>query len=128
MTDAADIRAALARAVDGPLTVDITTTGRASGETRRIEIWVVGVDDDIVIGGTPGPRDWFANLRVNPNLVVHLKDDVVADVAATAHDVIDPEHRRRIWTAPSTRWYRQRTPVDDLVADAPTVIVAPRDH
>ncbi|MFK8025332.1 MAG: nitroreductase family deazaflavin-dependent oxidoreductase [Ilumatobacter sp.] len=113
--------AELERAVDGPLTVDITTTGRRSGEPRRIEIWIVKVGERLVIGGTPGRRDWWANLQADPRLVVHLKDDVVADLPATATPVTDAAIRAEIWNHLSTDWYRGQTPVEELIASAPTV-------
>lgn len=79
------------------------------------------VGDRVIIGGTPGRRDWFANVQADPNLVVHLKGDVVADVSATAIPVTDPAVRAEIWQHPSTAWYRHQTPVDELIASAPTV-------
>ena len=54
-------------------TIDITTTGRRSGHARRIEIWMLDVDGRFFITGTPGRRDWLANLVEQPSLVVHLK-------------------------------------------------------
>ena len=54
-------------------TVDITTIGRRPGEPRRIEIWMLDVDGRFFITGTPGRRDWLANLGADPALVVHLK-------------------------------------------------------
>jgi deazaflavin-dependent oxidoreductase (nitroreductase family) len=54
-------------------TIDITTTGRRSAEPRRVEIWMLDIDGRFFITGTPGPRDWLANLRANPSLTVHLK-------------------------------------------------------
>ena len=125
MTMDPTVRADLERAVDGPLTVDITTTGRTSGEPQRIEIWMLSVDGRLVIGGTPGPRDWLANVRANPHLVVHLKDDVHADVAATAVEVTDPDERAAIWNAPATEWYRGQAPVAELIATSPTIVVTP---
>lgn len=116
-----EVVAQLSRAADGPITVDITTTGRNSGEPRRIEIWIVKVGDRVVIGGTPGRRDWFANLTADPRLTVHLKDDLVVDVDAIAAVVEDPSVRAEIWRHASTEWYRSRTPVERLIADAPTV-------
>ena len=52
-------------------TIDITTIGRASGEPRRIEIWFHNIDGHIYITGTPGRRDWYANLRADPNFTFH---------------------------------------------------------
>jgi hypothetical protein len=42
------------------------------------------------ITGTPGDRDWVANLRADPHLVVHLKRRAGLDVDARAVPVTDP--------------------------------------
>lgn len=49
-------------------TFELTTTGRRSGRTRTVEIWFVRVDGGVHVVRTPGPRDWLANLRVNPQV------------------------------------------------------------
>ena len=88
----ASIRAAIQRG----LTCDITTFGRKSGQPRRIEIWYFVLDDDVYISGTPGPRDWLANLRANPQLSFHVKEGAYADLPAQASIITDPDERRRI--------------------------------
>ncbi len=119
------IRAAISQAGDQPITVDITTTGRTSRAPRRIEIWIVNIDGRVVIGGTPGPRDWLANLRADPAMTLHLKGDpmtgLTVDVAATAVEVTDPALRTTIWNHPATSWYRDQTTVTELIEHAPTV-------
>lgn len=100
-------------------TVDITTTGRRSGQPRRIEIWMYEVDDRFVITGTPGPRDWYANLIADPSLTIHLPNGT--DVPATALPVADPEVRKTVFTADKTWWYRSQATVADLVANSPMV-------
>jgi deazaflavin-dependent oxidoreductase (nitroreductase family) len=102
-------------------TVDITTTGRRSGLPRRIEIWMLEVDSRFFITGTPGPRDWLANLLADPSLVVHLKRLARADVPATAVLVSDDPTRRRVLEHLTASWYRTQTPIDELVAEAPMV-------
>jgi hypothetical protein len=49
-------------------TIDITTTGRHSGEPRRIEIAFYRFEDAIYLSGIPAPRnrDWLANLSADP--------------------------------------------------------------
>jgi deazaflavin-dependent oxidoreductase (nitroreductase family) len=79
-------------------TIDITTTGRESGKTRRIEIWFHNLDGAIYITGTPGKRDWYANLVAHPDFTFHLKEGVVADLAARATPITDPAERRAIFT------------------------------
>ena len=79
--------------------IDITTTGRRTGQPRRIEIWFHNIDGRIITTGQPGPRDWLANLIANPEFTLHLKGDVKADLPATARVITDPEERRAIMAA-----------------------------
>ena len=101
-------------------TIDITTVGRRSGRPARIEIWWFHVDDRFVITGTPGGRDWMANLRSDPRMTVHAGG---LDVAATAHPIVDPGLRRRVFTHPDTSWYTTQADLDVLVAEAPMIEV-----
>jgi deazaflavin-dependent oxidoreductase (nitroreductase family) len=102
-------------------TVDITTTGRRSGLPRRLEIWMLDVDGRFFITGTPGRRDWLANLTADPNLVVHLKRHAHVDLAARAAPVGDSATRRAVLDHLSATWYREQEPLDVLVGTAPMV-------
>jgi len=102
-------------------TIDITTTGARSGEQRRIEIWMLDVGGRYFITGTPGRRDWLANLRADPTLVVHLKRHALVDLPAVARIVDDTPTRREVLEHLSAHWYRGQTSIDDLVDDAPMV-------
>jgi deazaflavin-dependent oxidoreductase (nitroreductase family) len=104
-------------------TIDITTIGRRSGLARRIEIWMLDVDGRLFITGTPGRRDWLANLLADPRLVVHLKRRAGLDLDATATPVTDPATRRTVLEHLSATWYRSQTPIDELVETAPMVEV-----
>ncbi len=76
---------------------DITTIGRKSGLPRRIEIYFHHFDGEFFLAGRPGrKRDWLANLKANPDFTLHLKREVVADLAARATPITDPEERGRI--------------------------------
>lgn len=112
---------AIAEALATDLTIDITTIGRTSGRPRRIEIWYLRVDGQYYITGTPRPRDWLANLMVNPRFTFHLKESVVADLDAEASIVTDPDERRRVLTSMAAEWYRGQVDVDRLLAEAPMV-------
>ena len=113
-----EVQAALAT----DMTIDITTIGRRSGESRRIEIWFLNVDGVIYITGTPGPRDWFANLAAHSSLIFHLKESVVADLPATATIVDQRDERASVFHAPSAAWYlNQGDSFDSLLAHAPMV-------
>jgi deazaflavin-dependent oxidoreductase (nitroreductase family) len=111
-------------ALDANPTIDITTTGRRSGLPRRIEIWMFRIDDRYVITGTPGRRDWVANLGADPRLTVHIPNcGVTLDVGGAAVPITDTAFRRRVFEAPHISWYVSQAELDDLVADAPMVEV-----
>jgi deazaflavin-dependent oxidoreductase (nitroreductase family) len=114
------IRAALARGG----TIDITTTGRHSGEPRRIEIVFHRIDGRMWISGMPSPRrrSWIANLEADPRLTVHLKGPLaVADLPAVARIVTDEAERRTILDRVARAW--RRTDVDRMVAQSPLIEV-----
>lgn len=99
-------------------TVDITTFGRKSGRPHRIEIWWFHVDGRFVITGTPGRRDWLANVLHDPRVIVHAGDD---EIEALVEEIRDPVFRRRVFTHGDTGWYTTQSELDHLVAAAPMV-------
>lgn len=115
-----DVREALAK----DMTIDLTTIGRTSGQPRKIEIWMIKVGDRIVITGTPGPRDWYANLLADPTCTIHLKERIRADLPATATPITDPAVRTEVFEHVEATWYRrQGEDLETLVAEAPMVQV-----
>jgi deazaflavin-dependent oxidoreductase (nitroreductase family) len=96
-------------------TVDITTTGAKSGQPRRIEIWTWSADGAVYLTGTPGRRDWYANLKAHPELVVHVKRGQQIDVPARARLIEDPAERRAVFS----RLLSSRHDLEAWVADAP---------
>lgn len=112
------------RALGTDTTIDITTIGRKSGRRRRIEIWFHQVNGRIYITGTPGTRDWYANLLHNPHFTFHLKESIHADLSARARLITDTDERRQILSAPEMNWYRQQvSSMEALVAGSPLVEV-----
>jgi hypothetical protein len=93
-------------------TIDITTTGRHSGEPRRIEICFYRFENQIYISGIPAPtpRNWERNLAATPAFTFHLKHQVVADLPASATVISDPGERRRIFTAFVEAFNQRQTP------------------
>ena len=78
--------------------IDITTTGRNTGLPRRIEIAFQNLDGRLFIsGGTPGHRDWQANMKANPDFIFHLKETVQADLPARARVIEDEAERHEIF-------------------------------
>ena len=111
-------------ALDRGGVIDITTTGRRSGEPRRIEIVVHNVDGRIVISGMPRrdrTRAWIRNLEADPRLTVHLKQGLSADLPATARIVTDEEERRALLVHVARNW--NRTDVEEMVAWSPLIEV-----
>jgi deazaflavin-dependent oxidoreductase (nitroreductase family) len=104
--------------------IDMTTTGRRSGEPRRIEIVFHNVDGRIVISGMPmrdRTRSWILNLEADPHLTVHLKQGAGADLAGTARIVTDEAERRAMLVHVARNW--NRTDVDAMVAWSPLIEV-----
>ena len=105
-------------------TIDITTTGRRSGQPRRIEIVFHVIGGRTYISGMPRAdrkRSWLSNLEADPRLTVHLKRGVVADLPATARIVTDIAERRAILEHVARSW--RRTDVDAMVAHSPLIEV-----
>ena len=131
------VRKALAIDRDTPMeqrTVDITTTGRRSGQPRRIETVFYRFEDSIYLSGLPGqrPRAWLLNLTADPCFTFHLKHGVVADLPATATVVTEPAQRRRILAqfvedfnrrhGPGSQW--PKAVLDEWVARSPLARVS----
>lgn len=114
-------------AVPATGTCDLSTVGRRSGRVRRVETWYVLVDGRIVVTGTPGPRDWLANLRDDPGAILHLRDPV-RDVAVTAHEVTERNDRLRVVAAAwrLQPWYAEQPfTVEEWVTRSPMVVLVP---
>ena len=111
----------LQTALERDFTIDLTTIGRKSGRPRRLEIWYLYLDDTPYITGTPGPRDWYANVLANPSIVFHLKESLRADIPGVASNVGDPDLRHRVFHAPNSDWYRSMASIDRLVSESPMI-------
>ena len=90
-------------------TIDITTTGRRTGESRRIEIVFHNFDGRLYITGMPRPRTraWIHNLEADPHFTFHLKGPVSADLPATARVITDEAERRAIFSKVIQVWKGQ---------------------
>jgi len=87
--------------------IDITTTGRISGQPRRIEIVYHVFEERIYISGMPRAdreRAWLINLRANPRLTFHLKRGPVADLPGTAREITDPAERHAVLERVARVW------------------------
>ena len=111
----------LTEALERDFTIDLTTFGRRSRQARRIEIWFLYFEGAAYITGTPGPRDWYANVLADPSIIFHLKESLCADIPGRAEVVADRDVRRQVFHAPNSDWYRTMAPIDRLVAESPMI-------
>ena len=98
--------------------IDITTTGRKTGQPHRIEIVFHNIGGRLYISGMPGfKRSYMANLAADPHFTFHLKDGVRADLAATARIITDEAERREVLIHVAHNW--KRDDVDVMVESSP---------
>ncbi len=114
----------VAAALANDLVIDITTTGRSSGEPKRLEIWFHNVDDRYYITGRPGPRSWYANVLANPAITFHFKQSTEADLDGTARAVTDPGEKRTVFlSAKKLSEYINEDNVEEWVDGSPLIEV-----
>lgn len=114
----------VAQALANDLVIDITTTGRNSGEAKRLEIWFHNVDDRYYITGRPGPRSWYANVLANPAITFHFKESTEADLDGAARAVTDAEEKRAFFlSAKKLKEYINEDNVQEWVDGSPLIEV-----
>lgn len=111
------------RALSRGHTVDITTTGRQSGQPRRIEVVFHSFDGRLYISGMPRQerRSWLANLDADSRMTFHLKGAVKADLPARARIIVDPAEREEVLRRIAQAW--RRTDVETMVRWSPLIEV-----
>ncbi len=102
--------------------IDITTTGRKSGDKSRKEVVFHNLGGDIYITGRPGKRDWYANMIDNPEFTFHLKESIEADLQVRAIPITDPD-RKRETLEPILKKLDRAGQLDQWVAGSPLVKV-----
>jgi deazaflavin-dependent oxidoreductase (nitroreductase family) len=108
--------------------IDLTTTGRRSGQPRRIEIFLHEQDGQLFITGIPRAdrtRDWIHNVTADPQVLVHLKQSITADIPATARVVTEPDERRPLIEAAAQHW--RRDDVDEMLRHSPLIVLTVTD-
>src|SRR5262245_27239033 len=68
-------------------TLELTTTGRKSGQPRTVKIWFVYDDRLYVQSGQEGKTDWYRNVLAAPAVMVRIGD---REWRGTARAVDDP--------------------------------------
>jgi deazaflavin-dependent oxidoreductase (nitroreductase family) len=104
----------------------LRTTGRKSGETRKLPL-IYGRDgDDWVVvaskGGAPENPGWYRNLVAHPDVEIQVGDQILPVRARTA----TPAEKQRAWPTMTAQWpdydnYQTRTK-----RDIPVVLLSRR--
>ena len=105
-------------------TIDITTTGRRTGQPRRIEMVFHNLDGRLYISGTPRAdrtRAWLLNLAADPHFTFHLKGSVRAELGATARIITDEAERRAVFAEIVKVWTGQR--IEEMTRYSPLIEV-----
>ena len=121
-----EVRDALER---GRPLIDITTTGRHTGLSRRIEIVYHRIGGRIYISGSPvaeRKRAWLLNLEAEPRFTFHLKGRVAADIPATARIITDDAERRALFAEIVKVWTNQD--IETMTRYAPLIEVTLDDE
>ena len=96
---------AIRRLLDRGGLIDITTTGRRSGQPRRLEIVFHNIDGRLVITGRPSrrTRSWIHNLSADPRMTFHVKGPLRADLDPHPGPMQLTSARRPVRCAPASR-------------------------
>jgi deazaflavin-dependent oxidoreductase (nitroreductase family) len=98
--------------------IDITTTGRKTGQRHRIEIVFHHVGGKLYVSGMPGfKRSYIANLTADPHFTFHLRGATGADLAATARVIKDEAERREVLPHIARAW--KRDDIDAMIEQSP---------
>jgi deazaflavin-dependent oxidoreductase (nitroreductase family) len=104
--------------------VDLVTTGRRTGQARRVEIYLHSIDGHLYVSGIPRadrPRAWLLNVAAHPEVTIHLKLGVAADLQGRARVIDDERERRDLIPRIAANW--GRTDIEAMVAHSPLIEV-----
>lgn len=90
------------------------TTGRKSGDIRRVPVVHLPDGDDLIViaskGGAPDNPDWYHNLVGDPNVVVRRKGELFEAIAEVLDGIAYDDMWARVTTwAPAFQEYQDRT-------------------
>ncbi len=108
--------------------LELTTTGRRSGQPRKVSLVYIKSGSAYVVAGSSGGKDkhpgWYFNLQNHPQVLVCIKKQQIKAVAQVAQ----PEQRKRLWeqlveAAPMFARYQERTH-----REIPIVLLHPQEQ
>jgi deazaflavin-dependent oxidoreductase (nitroreductase family) len=118
-----DLRSAL----EDDTRVDITTTGRKTGEARRVSIALHHLDGRLFVVGPPGRRSWYANVVASSAITIHLTQSLGRDVPALGTPVTDAASRRQVFSRMQELEERVRERnMEEWIEGSPLVEIEPQ--
>ncbi len=108
--------------------IELTTTGRKSGQPRTVMLTTPHVDGDAMAlvaskGGDDHHPAWFLNLRDNPSVSVKTKDGARAMTARIA----DSEERAELWPKITDKYENYAGYQTKTDREIPVVILEPAE-
>jgi deazaflavin-dependent oxidoreductase (nitroreductase family) len=110
--------------------VELTTTGRKSGEPRKVMLTSPHQEGDSIVvvasrGGDPIDPAWFLNLAANPAVKVAFNGRPV--VPMHAH-IAEPDERARLWPIVTEKQPRYATYQTKTTREIPLVVLLPTER
>lgn len=87
---------AILKIPEAGLRIGITTTGRKSGRPHRNQVRLYSLDGRFYITGSPGRRDWYANLLADTRFTVHVEGETHTIFDATANPIREASGRLKV--------------------------------
>lgn len=78
-------------------TLELTTTGRKSGQPRTVTIWFVVGDHLYVQSGRDGKTDWYQNIRKTPAVTVKIGEQQWKGQARPVADAAESERVHQLF-------------------------------
>jgi len=118
----------LGNSIVGMPTLELTTTGRKSGQKRAVMLTAPVVDGDTIVivasrGGDPTHPAWFLNLRDNPNVDVSFQHGSVKPMTAK---VATAEERAALWPRVVRAYKGYAGYQEKTTREIPLVLLTPR--
>ena len=105
------------------LEICITTTGRKSGRPHGKQVRLYSLDGRFYITGSPGRRDWYANLLADTRFTVHLRGETQTMLDATANPIREASGRLKVLSLIHRRRGGRLGELDAMLERSPLVEV-----
>ena len=110
----------------GMLVIELTTTGRKSGQPRSVMLTSPLQEGSTIVvvasrGGDDTHPAWFLNLRDNPDVEVTIKGEKRPMLARVA----DPEQRERMWPLVTAKYKNYEGYQTKTEREIPLVLLEP---